>query len=652
MNKLAEKLRYYTMMEEVGRGGTGIVYRAKHQKTGHQVAIKLLHDSFIEDSQQIERFHREARIHQKIRHPNILKFIGLYESKQTLAIVMELLQGCSLKQYLQHHGALSTGELLTVMDAVIQSLDVAHRQDVIHRDIKPSNIFLCNDGTIKIMDFGLAKGSQHDDDITKTGLNPVGSYYYMAPEQIIGQPVDARTDLYALGITLFELATGELPFEAKAGGAFEVMEKQVRHRPPELESINPNVDAKLAQIILKLLEKNPQRRFQNCHELASSIHHLSNKTPLTLQGSRAIEQFSDLHEYVEKVPEHVSDIFQKPSTDIKDDLSHETLLWLFQSDSPVASSPPPFDLNSPLPISRQTLNYLRTHITTLPPLPDIWHQVQKVLNQSDSSASDLAKCIEQDPALTAHVLKACNSAAYKTPSSAPITQVALALTRLGMDAAQDIILQEVMPKLGHAHHIQELQAIYCHAQCTASVARILAGYSHVLERHHATLLGMLHDIGKLVILHIESNEKLDLLKESIEQGVPSLKAEWDILGYTHIDAGMMLSLHWKLPRSIHRFIYFHHHPCWHTTDTWPKDLQASLMLIHATHILLSGVLPEMKKNTIWQKNKRSHVSESEKIMQNTLHLPLKDVKFYHHVKQEVLRITHTYPDLFEANNHA
>ncbi|MDQ6973619.1 MAG: serine/threonine-protein kinase, partial [Mariprofundaceae bacterium] len=149
MSDLAKKLRYYTMMEEIGRGGTGIVYRAKHQKTGHQVAIKILHDNLTEDAQQIERFHREARIHQNIRHPNILQFIGLYDSEQTLAIVMEYLQGCSLKQYLQHHGALSTGELFTVMDAVIQSLEVAHNQGITHRDIKPSNIFLCNDGTIK-----------------------------------------------------------------------------------------------------------------------------------------------------------------------------------------------------------------------------------------------------------------------------------------------------------------------------------------------------------------------------------------------------------------------------------------------------------------------------------------------------------------------
>jgi len=652
MSSLSRKLRHYTMMEEIGRGGTGVVYRAQHQKTGHQVAIKLLHDDLTEDEQQVERFYREARIHEKIRHPNILQFIGLYESEQTLAIVMELLQGCSLNQYFQHHGALSTGELFTVMDALIQGLDVAHAQCITHRDIKPTNIFLCNDGTIKIMDFGLAKGKQSNDDITKTGMNPVGSYYYMPPEQIMGQKIDARTDLYALGITLFQLATGQLPFEAKAGGAFEIMEKQVRHRPPELESINPNVDLHLAEIILKLLEKKPTQRFQHCRELAEALRGWGVKKTLSLQGSQKIDKFSDLHHHNEKISSHVSDIFKAKQAKVEENIPHDTLLWLFQHDSPLASSPPPLDLTSPQPMTRDTLEYLRTHIGSLPPLPNIWHQVQKILNHPDSSASDLAKCIEQDPVLTAHVLKVCNSAAYKAPKSPDITRVALALTRLGMDVAQDIILKEVMPKFGNLRQHYEVQALYFHAQCTASLARILADYSHVLERHTATLFAMLHDIGKQVILHIEPDDKLNMLKERIQQGEASLKVEWDVLGYTHIDAGMMLALHWKLPRSIHRFIYFHHHPCWHAMETWPKDIQPAIMLVHATHILLAGVVPMMKSPSIWQANKRTHILESKKMLQTPLHLPLKDVKFYHQMEQEVLRIAQSYQTLFEVEDDA
>jgi len=651
MSSLSRKLRSYTMMEEIGRGGSGIVYRAQHQKTGHQVAIKLLHEDLSEDSQEVERFYREARIHENIRHPNILQFIGLYESEHNLAIVMELLQGCSLQQYFQHHGVLSTGELFTVMNAMMKGLDVAHRQSITHRDIKPTNIFVCDDGNIKIMDFGLAKGTQSSDDITKTGMNPVGSYYYMAPEQIMGQKIDARTDLYALGITLFTLATGQLPFEAKVGGAFEIMEKQVRQSPPDLASIHPDVNPQLAEIILKLLAKQPQHRYQNCRELSQALHGLSILKPLSLQGSQKLQKFSDLQQHKGEVSSHVSDIF-KPETKVEEDAPAETLLWLFQHDSPLASSPVPLDLTSPQPMTRSTLQYLKKNIASIPPLPAIWHQVQKIFNQADASPFDLAKCVEQDPALTAHVLQVCNSPAYKKAGNPPMRQLALALTCLGMDVAYDILLKEMMPTLGREEQHDEVAAIYFHAQCSAVLVRALASYSHVLERETATLMGMLHDIGKLVILQIEPHDKLNALKTRIQEGEVSLKAEWDILGYTHIDAGMMLALRWKLPRSIHRFIYFHHHPCWHEMVTWPKNIQPALMLMHTTHILLSGVLPKMKTPTIWQTHKRMHLQESQKLMEKTLHLPMKDVKFHQQMKQEVQRIAKLYPNLFKPDAHA
>jgi len=652
MSSFAKKLRHYTMVEEIGRGGSGVVYRAQHQKTGHQVAIKLLHPDLTADPEQVARFYREARIHQQIRHPNTLQFIGLYESEKTLAIVMELLKGCSLKRYAQHHGALSTGELITVMDALVQGLAVAHAKRITHRDIKPSNIFLCNDGTLKIMDFGLAKSLQNNDDITKTNMHPVGSYYYMAPEQIMGQDTDARTDLYALGITLFELATGQLPFDAKAGGAFEIMAKQVRHRPPDLESINPNVDPKIAIMILKLLEKEPQKRFQNCSELMGCLPDLGVKQALSLQGSENIYQFSDLSQHSGTISPHVTGIFQTEQLKPEENIPSETLLWLFHHDSSLANSPPPLDLTSPQPMPRNTLEYLRKHIATLPQLPNIWHQMQIIMQQADASAFDLAKCVEQDRVLTAHVLKACNSPVYKAPGSPPITRVALALTRLGMDVSQQIILQEVMPKFGHLKRKNEVQALHFHAQCIAALSRILASYSHVIERHTVTLLAMLHDIGKLVMLHIESDDKLDALKQRIQQGESNLKAESDIMGYTHIDAGMMLALHWKLPRSIHRFIYFHHHPCWHPMDTWGKDIQPAIMLIHTAHILLAGVTPKMKTQTIWQESKRSHVLESQGMLQSPLHLPLKDVNFFHQMQQEVLQVAQPYAHLFEGETRA
>jgi len=638
-----DNMRQYKILEEIGRGGTGVVYRAVHEENQHEVAIKLLHQALAHDEKQVERFRREARTHQSIQHPNILHFIGLYESEETLAIVMELLKGCSLKSYAHHHGPLSTAELNTLTHDVLQGLAVAHAQCITHRDLKPSNIFVTDEGIIKVMDFGLAKSNQSNDDITKTGLNPIGSYYFMAPEQILGQALDARTDLYALGITLFKLATGELPFIARSGGAFEIMEKQVRHQPPDPASIYPKIHPALSDIILKLLEKKPDQRFQSCEEVSQALLALGKKEALSLKGKEKIKRFSDLHEASDLVSSDILQVFQGDDTS---EAPRNTLLWAFQNHSPLMPETPPLDLTAPLPLSSHTLQHLKRAIAELPPLPEIWYRIQDVLSDPDSAASDLAKWVEKDPVLTAHVLKICNSAAYIQPGTPPVTHVALALTRLGMDVSQEIILQASMPDFGHPERQHDVQSIYFHAQSIAHFSRILSGYSHVIERNAATLFGMLHDIGKLVILHIESQEKLDALQQQIAEGIPALKAEWDLLGYTHIDAGMMLALHWKLPRKIHRFIYFHHHPCWHHPESWPKDITPAIMLVHVAHIVISELSPDMQQPSIWLPSKRSHVAESQKIMQLPLQLPLKDAAFHGQMKKEMQRMCLQYPELF------
>ena len=262
---------------------------------------------------------------------------------------------------------------------------------------------------------------------------------------------------------------------------------------------------------------------------------------------------------------------------------------------------------------------------------------------------DLAKCVEQDSVLTAHVLKACNSSVYRSAGSKETTQVTLALARLGMDAAQDIILQAMLPKFSGSAHPHEVQAIQFHGRCLAAFARILVDYSHITERHHITLMAMLHDIGKMVILHLESKQTLDTLKARIQQGTPSLQAEWDILGYTHIDAGMMLALHWRLPRSIHRMIYFHHHPCWHPSNEWPKNIRPTLMLLHTAHLLLSSIPMPEKHPSIWHPAARSHTPESKVLLQNPLKLPLHDTSFYQHLCDEATQMASRYPTLFQQS---
>jgi len=649
---MTQKKHTYTFYEEIGRGGMGIVYRAVHNDTREEIAIKVLHQELVHDNKQVQRFEREARSQGKIEHPNVIRFISVYKHNESLGIVMELLKGCSLKQYVKHHGALSTAETYTVADGLIQGLKSAHDQGITHRDLKPSNIFICDDGCPKIMDFGLAKSNVVQDDITDSGNNPIGSYYFMAPEQVLGQELDARSDLYAIGVILFKLATGHLPFTTSGGGEFEIMEKQVRQDPPKPQDIHDGVSPVLSDIILKLLQKKPEKRFQDCQELSEALLALGEKKPLSLSGKNNIKHFSDLqyrpNQTVSTIP---SAHFHEPE-EIEEEILKNTLIWAFKSVSPKMPDVPPLDLIAPPPIAVATLKRLREGIATIAPLPEIWHQIQKTLNSPDAAASDLAKLVSQDPILTAHILKICNSAAYAIPGNPPVTHIALALTRLGMDAAQEVILQMLMPEIGSETSQDDVQYLYFHAQAIALFTRTLSEYSQIVDRQSASLFGMLHDIGKLVILHIEDEDKLKQLRESIAQGIPALKAEWDILGYTHIDAGMMLALHWKLPRSIHHFIYYHHHPCWHSMDVWPSDVKPAIMLVHLSHIMLSTMLADDDMPNIWQQNMRSHVPESKSLLHRSLHLPASDIGFYSQMEQDLKRLRLQFSDLFTAESDA
>jgi len=645
---IPENPSHYTFFEEIGQGGMGIVYRAINDDNQEEVAIKVLHQELLQDENQIKRFKRESRSQANIQHENAIRFIDVYNQDEQLGLVMELLKGCSLKQYAAHHGPLKLGEIITVSQAILQGLDAAHQQGITHRDIKPSNIFLCDDRSIKIMDFGLAKSSGSQDDITNTGHGPIGSYFFMAPEQILGKEIDPRADLYALGIVLFKLSTSKLPFVGHGGGEFEIMSKQVRQAPPSPLSVNPDMDAALSDIILKLLEKEPNNRYQNCQELSEALSNIGKAKALSLKGSKKIKRFSDLQQQSSQALAQLAEKAAEKKREAEEShILQNTLLWVFQNESPVVESPPPIDLLSPPDISLKTLKRLRSSIATIPPLPEIWYAIQKLLADPMTAASDLAKLVEQDPVLTAHVLKVCNSAAYAVHGSPPVTNIAVGLTRLGMDAAQDIILQMVMPDIAGNKSKKEVQFLTFHAQAIALFCRILADYGQIIERQSAGLFGMLHDIGKLVILHIEDEQTLEQLRTDIAQGTSDLKAEWDLLGYTHIDAGMMLALHWKLPRSIHRFIYFHHHPCLHTPGAWPQDVQPPIMLVHLAHLMLSDMMKDQPIQTIWQQQMRSHVPESKSLMHRPLQLPTNDVSFYKQMQQELKRLELQFPHLLD-----
>ncbi|MDQ6959110.1 MAG: serine/threonine-protein kinase [Mariprofundaceae bacterium] len=265
----------YRLEAKLGEGGMGVVYRATDKKLNREVAVKILHPQMLKQESLMERFRREARMHAKIIHPNIVTLLSLYEDEGHIALVMEMVHGQNLREYLRQNSRPAQLDVIRITEAVCSGLEAAHKLGVIHRDLKPANILLATDGAIKLMDFGLAKPKQGSDDLTQSGAT-VGSFRYMAPEQILNQPIDARTDLYALGILMYQMTTGKLPFNASAdgGGEFEIMEKQVRHNPESPHKLNPALSPAMSDLIMSLLAKDPDERPASCesvHKMLASI---------------------------------------------------------------------------------------------------------------------------------------------------------------------------------------------------------------------------------------------------------------------------------------------------------------------------------------------------------------------------------------------
>jgi len=273
-------LGQYRLDNKIGEGGMGVVYQATDEKLHREVAVKVLHPHLLQNDNLKERFRREARMHAKLMHPNVVTLLSIFEDNEHMALVMEMVHGKNLKEYLRAHPSLSLIDLVKICDSILAGLEAAHHLGMVHRDLKPANVLLSTDGAIKLMDFGLAKPKKGDDDLTQSGAT-VGSFRYMAPEQILNQPVDARTDLYAFGILLYQAVTGKLPFDATAsgGGEFEIMEKQVREDPVAPHELVPSMPLALSDLILRLLAKSPADRPMDCKEVRDDLHALLKQEP-------------------------------------------------------------------------------------------------------------------------------------------------------------------------------------------------------------------------------------------------------------------------------------------------------------------------------------------------------------------------------------
>jgi serine/threonine-protein kinase len=258
----------YRLIEQIGAGGMATVYRALDTRLGRSVAIKILHSQYASDRAFLQRFQQEAEFAASLgAHPNVVAIYDIGEDVPTRYIVMELIEGRSLKEVIRQRAPFSVAEAFSIGQQVASALDFAHKRGLVHRDIKPQNILLTPEGVAKVTDFGIAR-SLSASQLTRTGM-VIGTAHYFSPEQARGQPAQPVSDIYSLGIILYEMLTAHLPFDADS--AIGVAMQHLHSDPPSPWDFNPDLPARAVAVVMRAMEKDPSRRYPDAAEFAAAL---------------------------------------------------------------------------------------------------------------------------------------------------------------------------------------------------------------------------------------------------------------------------------------------------------------------------------------------------------------------------------------------
>lgn len=271
-NLLSER---YQLLEIIGQGGMATVYKARDLTLNRLVAIKVMNPELTREKEFIQRFIWEAKATGSLSHKNIVSIYDAGSENQTYYMVMEYVDGITLKELIQQKGIIPVDEAIAIASQICDALDHAHQNDIIHRDIKPQNIMCSADGYYRITDFGISRLTRSSSKLTKTGL-VMGSVHYFSPEQAQGKPVDHTTDLYSLGVVLYEMLTGQLPYDASEQIAVALM--HIQQKIPNPQDQNPDIPDALCKLIEKAMAKNPKNRFQSALEMKEALQSLHTKS--------------------------------------------------------------------------------------------------------------------------------------------------------------------------------------------------------------------------------------------------------------------------------------------------------------------------------------------------------------------------------------
>jgi serine/threonine protein kinase len=267
---IGEVIDHYRILELVGRGAMGVVYKALDVNLDRQVAVKVMSAEARNDPDFVERFRQEARMQGALNHPNVAMLFDYFVHDGAPVAVMEFIDGESFEQLIRRRGAIAVRESIPIFKQALRGVAAAHRAGIIHRDLKPSNLMVTRDDIVKVMDFGIAK-RQGSTGATKVSSTSIGSPLYMAPEQILGRAVDRRTDVYALGLTLYELVSGHRPFNPRGKAEFMVLNSHVNDTPEPPTVYRYGIPQTIVDAVMRSLAKDPDARFQSAEEFMAAL---------------------------------------------------------------------------------------------------------------------------------------------------------------------------------------------------------------------------------------------------------------------------------------------------------------------------------------------------------------------------------------------
>ncbi|MGH7884076.1 MAG: serine/threonine-protein kinase [Thermodesulfobacteriota bacterium] len=256
----------YEILDKIGHGGMGVVYRAVHRKIEKEVAIKAIPPQLSQDCEIRRRFLNEAKLQAGLTHPNIVNVINYLESEDSIYLVMEYVNGETLEQKIKREGFIKPDEAVRISEKILDALQYLHNKGIVHRDLKPSNIMFTENGIVKVTDFGISKL------IGKKGLTTTilaGSYTYMSPEEIIGQGTTYYSDIYTFGVTLYQMLTGKVPFDYDT--EYRVMKAHLEEKPKDLRKHNANITSRLSLSVLRAISKQPNNRYKSPAEFKSKL---------------------------------------------------------------------------------------------------------------------------------------------------------------------------------------------------------------------------------------------------------------------------------------------------------------------------------------------------------------------------------------------